>query len=212
MCFGRQNIRRTKGSTMVAKNFIRQIGLAIASLVVLNASAEAQVLSGSSPVTDVDGYAGREMRSLYREGIGQGYSAESLNQIALRNARAHVPSFGTSGIGSSRVGMASPASLSKPFTQISPQPTVSPYMNLFRDDFSGESDLNYQTLVRPMLQQQQFNQQIQQQSTEISRRLQSISAQTNFNPQGSTTQPPTGHPTVFMYYGHFYPQAAQRRR
>ena len=93
-------------------------------------------------------------------------------------------------------------------------PTVSPYLNLFRDDLDGSGDFNYQTLVRPMLQQQQYNQQAQRQSLEISRRLQAIAAQGDFNAAGSKDQYPTGHQTVFQYYGHHYPamNAARPRR
>jgi hypothetical protein len=102
--------------------------------------------------------------------------------------------------------------ISKPFSSYSPSPTVSPYLNLFREDLQGESDLNYQTLVRPMLQQQQFNEQMQRQGIEIAQRLQSIAAQADYNPQGSQSMYPTGHKTVFNYLGHFYPAPARRRR
>jgi hypothetical protein len=83
---------------------------------------------------------------------------------------------------------------------------------LFREDFDGNSDLNYNTLVRPMLQQQQFNEQMQRQSIEIAKRLQSLAAQADFNPQGSESQYPTGHKTVFNYLGHYYPAPARQRR
>jgi hypothetical protein len=83
---------------------------------------------------------------------------------------------------------------------------------LFREDLAGNDDLNYNTLVRPMLQQQQFNQQVQRQSLEMERRLQSFAAQSDFNPQGSTQQLPTGHQTVFRYYGRYYPAMNRFRR
>jgi hypothetical protein len=169
--------------------------------------------SGISSPSDVGGNAGRELSSIYRQGVGTGYTAQSLNQIALRNAQARVPSVGqmsTRG-GPSSFDLGSGA-ISKPFSSYSPSPTVSPYLNLFREDLQGESDLNYQTLVRPMLQQQQFNEQMQRQGIEIAGRLQSIAAQADFNPQGSQSMYPTGHKTVFNYLGHFYPASARRRR
>ena len=43
----------------------------------------------------------------------------------------------------------------KPFSNYRSAPTVSPYMNLFRVD---GTDFDYQTLVLPMLNQQEFNQ------------------------------------------------------
>jgi len=39
-----------------------------------------------------------------------------------------------------------------------------------------------------------------------------MAAQSDFNPQGSESQFPTGHQSVFMYYGHYYPTANVRRR
>ena len=43
----------------------------------------------------------------------------------------------------------------KPFSNYRSPPTVSPYMNLFRNNGTA---FDYQTLVQPMLQQQQINQ------------------------------------------------------
>jgi hypothetical protein len=94
---------------------------------------------------------------------------------------------------------------SKPFSSYSSPPTVSPYLNLFRVDLAGNNNLNYSTLVRPQLQQQQLNQQLEQQNLQSARRLQAIAAQANFNPQGAKDQYPTGHQTVFGYMGHYYP-------
>ena len=111
-----------------------------------------------------------------------------------------------------RIGLGTSSSLrSKPFSSYTASPTVSPYLNLFRDDFSGQRDFNYSTLVKPALQQQQLNQQIQRQNMELSRRVQSIAAQNDYNPQGSKDQYPTGHQTVFMYYGHYFPQVRRQQ-
>ena len=95
--------------------------------------------------------------------------------------------------------LSSPAgvALHKPFSGYSPAPTTSPYLNLFREDFAGNSDLNYNTLVRPQLQQQAFNQQVQRQGQEMvasdavdgrSKRLQPAGGQKPI-PHGS----PDGH-------------------
>jgi hypothetical protein len=111
-----------------------------------------------------------------------------------------------------RIGLGTGSSLArKPFSSYAAAPTVSPYLNLFREDLRGQSAFNYSTLVRPALQQQQLNQQLQRQSQDLSRRLQSIAAQADFNPQGSKDQYPTGHQTVFMYYGHYFPQTRPQR-
>ena len=177
--------------------------------------AFAQTGINPTPVSRPGGYAGTELSNIYQQDVGTGYSAGSLNQIALQNARAQVPYFGqqrSSPQPRIGLGLSSAPAGGKPFSTFTPEPTVSPYLNLFREDIEGGSDLNYNTLVRPMLQQQQINQQVQRQSTELARRLQAMSAQSDFNPGGSKEQYPTGHQTVFMYYGHYYPSAAARPR
>ena len=100
----------------------------------------------------------------------------------------------------------------KPFSAYTSQPTVSPYLNLFRVDLNGNNDFNYSTLVRPQLQQQRVNQQLEQQNLQNARRLQAIAAQPDFNPQGSKDEYPTGHQTVFNYMGHYYPTTRPTKR
>jgi hypothetical protein len=179
------------------------------------AKSQAPVFGNPRPASDPGGFAGSELRSIYGQDIGQGFSIASTNQQTLNNARIRTPYPGSGQISSPRpriglgVGTTAP---SKPFSGYTPEPTVSPYLNLFREDFDGNSDFNYQALVRPMLQQQQFNQQMQRQSMELARRMQSMAAQSDFTPQGSTSQYPTGHQTVFGYYGHYYPGLNVRRR
>jgi hypothetical protein len=139
--------------------------------------------------------------------------------MALRNAQSLMmdslrrpsPTVGAGRIG---LGIDTPYSGTKPFTNYQPGPTVSPYLNLFRVDLSGNNALNYNTLVEPQLRQQQMNQQLQRQEMQTARRLQAIAAQSAFNPQGSREEFPTGHQTVFQYTGRYYPQPriAQKRR
>lgn len=184
------------------------------AVVVCGAATAAAQLGNPRPISNPGGFASTEMRNIYRDSIGNGYSVNTLSQQSLNRATALVPNVGQSSWqqgGRINPGLPSAGSSRKPFSSYSPAPTVSPYLNLFREDLDGGSDLNYNTLVRPMLQQQQLNEQLQRQSYDINRRLQSISAQSDFNPAGSTAQPPTGHQTVFMYHGHYYP-AMQRRR
>jgi hypothetical protein len=117
-----------------------------------------------------------------------------------------------SSFGGSRIGLGANtgSSGSKPFSSYSSAPTVSPYLNLFRTDLNTGSNFNYSTLVEPQLQQQQVNQQLQRAAIQQNRRLQSIAAQADFNPQGSKDEYPTGHQTVFNYTGHYY-STPQRR-
>ena len=116
------------------------------------------------------------------------------------------------GVSSTSNSLAPPRA-SKPFSSVSSSPTVSPYLNLFRDDLDGSGDFNYQTLVRPQLNQLQLNQQFQNQNVELNRRVQAISAQRNYaNPAGSEQIYPTGHPTAFGYHGRYYPALSGGRR
>ena len=83
---------------------------------------------------------------------------------------------------------------------------------MFRTDLAGGGNFNYSTLVEPQLQQQQVNQQLQRAAVQQNRRLTSIAAQSDYNPEGAKDQYPTGHQTVFNYLGHYYstPQARQK--
>ena len=137
----------------------------------------------------------------------------SLNQMALKNAQQAMQqayqqqsSGGMPSAGRIGLGLGTSYSGSKPFSGFSQGPTVSPYLNLFRVDQNGFQGFNYSTLVQPELQQQQFQQQQRQQNSTTTRRLQAISAQADYNVQGSKEEFPTGHQTVFQYMGHYYPQ------
>ena len=181
------------------------------------AEAQAPLYGDPRPVSTTGGAAGSRVGNIYREDVGTGYSGASVVRNFLNNNRVQAPYGGSSsasirGAGP-RIGLgAGTTAASKPFSNYSPAPTVSPYLNLFREDLDGTSDFNYQTLVRPLLQQQQINQQVERQGLELARRLQSMAAQSDFNPKGSESQFPTGHQSVFMYYGHYYPTANVRRR
>ena len=170
-----------------------------------------------TPRSSVGGYTGQALRQLYRSDIGTGYTVAGQNSIALQGSTSRVPYVGqsTTSYGRDRerldLGISS-SSREKPFANVSSRPAVSPYMNLFREDFDGNSDFNYQTLVRPQVEQQKLNQQFEDQAQALSRRVQQISAQTAYDPRGSQSQYPTGHQTVFGYYGRYYPSMSTRGR
>lgn len=181
------------------------------------ATAQTNDLNVTKPrSTSSSGYTRNELQSIYRQDVGQGFTSQSLNSISLRNAQARVgyvgqTTPGTSGaVRPSSVSTLAPSRSAKPFNSVSSSPTVSPYMNLFREDLDGSSDLNYQTLVRPQFQQLQQNQQFQRENMELNYKVQKISAQTAFqNPAGSENMYPTGHQTAFGYYGRYYPTMSQ---
>jgi hypothetical protein len=110
-----------------------------------------------------------------------------------------------SGGGSASFGVGASSLRSKPFSTLTPQNPVSPYLNLFRTDTNGAPNaFNYSTLVQPQLQQQATNDALQRQQLQTARRVQQIAAQPNLNPQGSKEEYPTGHQTTFQYKSHYY--------
>jgi hypothetical protein len=196
------------------RSLVFQLLSASACVALLGGAANGQApLKGfATPLASSSGYARNEMMGIYNDSIGTGYTGQSLNQIALSNAqnqyfRNIAQGGGAAGAPSvrPRMNLQPRGAAAKPFSSFSPAPTTSPYLNLFREDFAGESDLNYNTIVRPQLQQQQFNQQVQRQGQDLASRMQSMAAQGDFNPQGDKNQFPTGHQTVFGYYGRFHP-------
>jgi hypothetical protein len=200
----------------MAKSILRN-SLAILTAAAFSGAAMAQLpLSGDfKPISKPGGYAQQELQQIYLQSIGSGYSSDSLSRNSMNSARANAPSYrrNTPASVGPRIGLGTgPSAAPKPFTSYSPAPTVSPYLNLFREDLEGGGDFNYNTLVRPQLQQQQFNQRVQQQGLSMERQLQSFAAQSDFNPQGSTSQLPTGHQTVFRYYGRYHPRMNAYRR
>lgn len=76
--------------------------------------------------------------------------------------------------------------ITKPFSDYRPRPTVSPYMNLFRDTDTGGGNFDYQTLVRPQLRQQQFNQ--RQQRTNLLQRRTNLLTQRSSRSQQRSIQ------------------------
>jgi hypothetical protein len=131
--------------------------------------------------------------------LGQGLYGTPASSMARTTSRLNT-------------GYGASTSSRKPFSSYSAQPTVSPYLNLFRTDLTDGGNFNYSTLVQPQLQQQQMNQQLERQNTQTNRRLQSLAAQADYNPQGAKDQYPTGHQTVFNYMGHYYQPAQVRQK
>jgi hypothetical protein len=91
----------------------------------------------------------------------------------------------------------------QPFQNFQQSPTVSPYLNLTNRNGNPQT---YQTLVRPLLEQQQQNQQTQ-------RQINNLSAQQRNLAEGGLTQPArgvssqirgTGHIAGFMITGSYF--------
>jgi hypothetical protein len=94
----------------------------------------------------------------------------------------------------------------KPYTEVQRTPTVSPYLNLDRGDNTGSDIANYQTLVRPQLEQQAFNRQQQHEMQQLNRRFRQFQAELPTATAGSDDIRSTGHQVRFLNYLHFFGQ------
>ena len=83
-------------------------------------------------------------------------------------------------------------------------PTVSPYLNLLNNNNQLNGMPTYQSLVRPLLDQQSA---IQRQGNSLQRLQQQVNTPGG---GGSGAGRSTGHSTSFMYYSHFYPAPRHR--
>ncbi len=175
--------------------------------------------------------ASQELGQIRRQAVGQGYTIADTNRLSLNNIRplqvqnlAGTPLSGGAlrpvSAAANNQAVAAPsqrarvggaagftAPVNKPFTNISRRPTVSPYLLLFNDDDgTNENNLNYQTLVRPMLQQEAFNEQVNRDQLRINQQLSALAGQNAFQTQGSQQLAPTGHAAVFNNTMNFFPQ------
>jgi hypothetical protein len=196
---------------MMQHPFLTVIGM----LVFLAGASTAMAQPGDRFVSEADRQLNNFNRSvspqfLIRQGIERQAGARGGMGTAVRapsslsSPRRQAASFGAGTVGTA----AGPTS--KPFAGVTPSPTVSPYMNLFRTDLGGNDDLNYQTLVQPQLRQQDFNRQFSVQEQQLNRRVQALSARNPYAAQGSPNMMPTGHGATHRYYSHFYPQLNRR--
>lgn len=90
--------------------------------------------------------------------------------------------------------------------QIFNRPTVSPYLNLLRQPGTGMP--NYQSLVRPLVEQRRT---AQMQQNQIRNLQQQVSQQSGAVRQLEEGVRPTGHTSFFMNTLQFYPSFAPRR-
>lgn len=92
----------------------------------------------------------------------------------------------------------------KPFSAVTyERPTVSPYLNLYREDV-GNAAPNYYAFVRPQIQQQRFAQNQQYALRNMTRQLQAASTQAGNMYGRNAGVPVTGHSTRFMNHGGYY--------
>lgn len=185
-------------------SFILAVGLAWGFLTISPAAAQESIYGSPSADYYINRTRGQDRLNY---GVRQQVQSD-LNRGRPAGGVSIRPSFlqGGGAVG----GQTAPAE--KPFANASHRPTVSPYLNLMRDDLTDEFVPNYHTLVRPQLDQIQFQQTQQRRNEVMYRQLQQVQAQAAFNPQGSETMTPTGHMTTFQYYQPYYPGLARGRR
>ena len=92
----------------------------------------------------------------------------------------------------------------KPFSaRTYERPTISPYLNLYREDV-GNAAPNYYAFVRPQIQQQRFAQNQQNALRNMTRQLQAASTHASSMYSRNAGIPSTGHSTRFMNHGGYY--------
>ena len=145
-------------------------------------------------------------------GVAWGQTDSRMYQKNSRAPTAALEFFSRSSRGSvghaPRRNMPPPRSLqlsgiSKPFSNIRRQPTISPYLNL--DVLQSETSLpNYYAYVRPQLQQQQTNREQQAQIFRLKQKLRSATAMGVISDNLSGGMPTTGHSSQFLNSGGYF--------
>ena len=120
-----------------------------------------------------------------------------MNGIALRAALLVLIFAGSS-------AMARAQNRARPLDGESRRPTVSPYMNLINNQQGGAT--NYQSLVRPQLDQQKLNRKQSAAINQLRQASASAPATSRSSPYGSNGNlRSTGHRTTFNEVSKFYP-------
>jgi hypothetical protein len=167
----------------------------------------------SRPVQAQNGYAATELNQIQSVGNANIYSTDRIRNSVYNAA---LPNLGAgAGIGGNlfKNVLNRP---NKPFASVSKGPSVTPYLAL--DQPFTNTATQYYTQVRPQLEQQRLNQQMQHQSQMMQRQLSEVTARPPYDPRGSEYLAPTGHAAGFMSlgnymnYGGYYQQPRPARR
>jgi hypothetical protein len=93
---------------------------------------------------------------------------------------------------------------SKPFETIYREPTISPYLNLYRDEDDSEGAPNYHAFVRPHQEQIETNRLQQREIHRLRGQLQGISTTIAAPQYGESSLPATGTRSRYMDTAQFY--------
>lgn len=147
--------------------------------------------------------------SVISEGSSFGYN-QDLQRVRRSTRVRRAPSISsvsryTRGLAANALSAPLPNSRSKPFSNVRRGPTLSPYLNLLRNDGDDLGGLpNYHTFVRPALEQQRINRQQRRQIQRLDQEVQQVNRQLMFQQDPTNAVRPTGHVTVFMNHSHYY--------
>ncbi|MEX2308226.1 MAG: hypothetical protein WD738_11565 [Pirellulales bacterium] len=92
----------------------------------------------------------------------------------------------------------------KPFETVHRDPTVSPYLNLYREEENLESAPNYFAFVRPQMDQLDANRVQQREIQQLRGQLQSMSSTVAGPRYQASVMPGTGTPARYMDTAQFY--------
>jgi hypothetical protein len=92
----------------------------------------------------------------------------------------------------------------KPFANYKPSPTVSPWLNLYRNDTANGTQDNYTGIVRPMLEQQNANQHFAAQINTNASKLQQQQSALQRSGQDMPVGAGLVNPQYFINYGSYY--------
>ena len=151
----------------------------------------------ANPNIDASQQDGPALTTQTRQVLGfyGGRSARTtLNQIPRSTVMPSTPAA------SAPQSMGRPA---KPFQDQTERPTLSPYLNLFRDEKAAQGIPNYQAFVQPQLEERAAAQRKQIQSERTQRRGQAVAA-TSAGQSAEPVQAGTSTAAHFMDTAQFY--------
>ena len=163
------------------------------------------VLNFSTADASAQNVAGAALGNIYRANSASNFSIARVQQQNIAQA---IRPTGVAGVNRQTYAPNYLDDLSqkqKPFSRVSREPAVSPYLAL-SNPFSTASD--YYNIVKPQQDQRRINQQVAQQQYIQQRKLNQVAAQGPFSVTGNEDLAPTGHSSTFMHFENFMNQGS----
>lgn len=145
-------------------------------------------------------YTRNQLQSLRVNNSTAGFTSSRVRAQTYRSA---IPQYSFSNVSRNVFGSLGNTGMgSKPFSGVNSGPSVSPYLNL-SSPFSS-SATSYYSMVRPQMEQQRINEQIERRNIMLQRQLNSMTAVPPYELRGDSDVAPTGHAAVYMNYGNYF--------